>query len=673
MNRESGPFQPHTLWCREAEIFNYFCSTKYKVHAAGKMRFHFVLISLAVLVVVYYIGVTIYIKRNERYIYEEFAQVAMINNSGTPTELPVYTPQFPAPQRKCCKKKCGGPVALPATEEVPDAPDPILPTPTIPDPTKSVTPTAKLPDRKSVTPIAAPPNRVVPRLPAIWDPPSIPKDRQHACAVPQYTVCEVVPVPPIGFHAFRFFAIGDGKSFITRNVGNVEDCFKQTDVKLQPKLLQTAMEWEGVPYFEFTKKQTMAYVQAPPATLEIKANKGCTIVALARVESYDFATDITLIGMSENKYSLTLNDFKYYIQNKRWMLFIKVWDESKDQTGLTILSYIDFMDENDEVAVSQDQSTLPVADVKTLVVAKPGTDPSATQGAALSVESAMATHIAYASVYDRALTDKERNMVLESVRKILDNQPIFEDAIEAVVDYDIMASKQSSEFDQRTVKDRNARNMFHLRYNMDIVPEKYEFRPFPSLRLTKNDKYYTDRSVYLEMPDGYSIELMFCVEEFSNDVASVIFCYSVIASESGIPQLIAGVTATDSAKGNLFYVQFFTQEIKTGRLESSVRISPGEWYHVIVTSDSKIFVNGVRDKDARGRAVTNFPAASGRYISIGDYKNPDIDSTTSDYGNTMHGGISLARIYNAPVTQAKVDQLYFNVKPNIEMTSHLGV
>jgi hypothetical protein len=433
------------------------------------------------------------------------------------------------------------------------------------------------------------------------------------------------------------------------------------------------MEWEGVPYFEFTKKQTMAYVQAPPATLEIKANKGCTIVALARVESYDFATDITLIGMSENKYSLTLNDFKYYIQNKRWMLFIKVWDESKDQTGLTILSYIDFMDENDEVAVSQDQSTLPVADVKTLVVAKPGTDPSATQGAALSVESAMATHIAYASVYDRALTDKERNMVLESVRKILDNQPIFEDAIEAVVDYDIMASKQSSEFDQRTVKDRNARNMFHLRYNMDIVPEKYEFRPFPSLRLTKNDKYYTDRSVYLEMPDGYSIELMFCVEEFSNDVASVIFCYSVIASESGIPQLIAGVTATDSAKGNLFYVQFFTQEIKTGRLESSVRISPGEWYHVIVTSDSKIFVNGVRDKDARGRAVTNFPAASGRYISIGDYKNPDIDSTTSDYGNTMHGGISLARIYNAPVTQAKVDQLYFNVKPNIEMTSHLGV
>ena len=642
------------------------------------MHFHFVLISLAVLVLVYYIGVAIYIKRNEREVYEvyeEFAQVAMINNSGTPTEWPVYTPQFPAPPRKCCKKKCGGaPLVLPTQPDAvapgPDAANPAAPKPaSVRDPAKP-----NPPGRTAVTPIAAPPRQVQRELSVVAIPPGA-RERQYVCAVPQYTVCEVVPAPPISFHAFRFVAIGDGKSFMKRKVANVEDTFRQADMELQPTLLQTEPEWESVPYFEFVKAQTMPYTRIPPATLDVQRNRGCSIVALVRIQNYDLgASDVTLMGMTPQIYALTVNEFRYYIQNNRWMLYIKVWDESDDNTGVTVRSYLDFMNEKDEVSISQNQSKLPAANVQTIAVARPASAQPAGSGAVLSIERAMAAHVAYASVYDRALVDKERNLIFASVAKIIENQPVYSETIEAIVDYDILSIKAFDDpKEQRRIKDKSSRNGFDLQYNVDMNPEKYSFKPFTSIQLTKNDKYYTSQSVYLEMPDGYSMELMFSVDEFSSDVASVIFCYSVIADVSSTPQLIAGVTATDSAKGNLFYVQYFTQqEEKTGRLESSVRISPGEWYHVIVTSESKIFINGVRDTSTRGRAVTNFPAATGRYITIGDYKNPAIDSTTSDYGNTMKGGISLARMYNAPITQTKVDELYSNVKPYVEMKSHLG-
>ncbi len=619
------------------------------------------LLVLLVLFLIFYAFVTWMARRNQ---VESYTQVSMINNSGPgDDEMPVFYPKPMCKPKKKCPKM---PTIIPNN----------IPTP------QPNTPTFKGPD---LPPLVQPPHNEIPHtnegspLPRMVPPraaPSNPPKAQptaplplednkkpsvtYECAKPQYTVCEVVPAPKVSMHVFRFMNTSEGKQALEKEVSNFEDMFVQDDEKYKPKLLQTEEEWLSVPYLQHVGMSSLPFKsKAPIDGFDIVAGKGCSLVVLARLQNTENA-DYTLMGLGD-MYKMNVHDFRYYIRENKWMLFIKVWRQGDNNDGMSIHTFLDAVDDKDEISIQQMQNEIIAQGIDALHVCKAGKVLPSVMAKELVCE------LAYAGVYDRALQAGERHLIWKSVEEILRKQPLSVPSPKAIVEYNMLAMEgaPSPSFEYNKVKDSSIVNSFDLimnSENTDNVGGRYRFNPFTHLVLTKADKFFTQSSSYLEFPDGYSIEIMFVGTEFSETNPNILFCYATPSEESAQPQMIVNVSPTDTDKGNLMSVIFFTRQKDVGRIESSLRISPGRWYHVVITSESQIFINGMMDPKPRGRSVTHFPSATGRYITIGDYKNPDVYVATTDYGNTIHGNISVARVYNTALNQSQVDGMFDKVR-----------
>jgi hypothetical protein len=649
---------------------------KVKIIMVIHKKLQYSLIMLALLFLIYYFGAAYLIRRNENFVMSEhFAQVSMVNNTGgggNDQEIPVYYPVLSYGTNGMQNTSSSCPSTEPPTPaQAPAAPSP--PAASIPYQSPTPAPFA-LPYSQILTPEPAATRQPYPKIvtatpaPHGLQPAPGPPAVQYHCDQPKYTICEVIPIPAVSLHAFRFFA-KEGKNMVGEVVDTVEDVFKRSDTVVEPTLQTTLPELLSVPYFElktFQQHFTYAPIKSNPNGLNIRTNKGCSFVMLARLSSaensdYIFAS----LDPSGSTYTMSMEDYKYYLQIDKWMLFIKVWTQSDNNAGRSIHTFLNTIDEKDEIYVFQDQMPLTDASLDNLVIC--GVDAKVTTNS-----TALTTcDVAYLGIYDRALNAYERSLIQASCIDILIKQP---DAITppvAIADFDVLTMDitimNDETFDFNRIRDLSGNN--NLLYNNDNaknVMGRWQTQPFPFLELTKNDKYHTESSTFLDLPSGYTLELLFCGIEFSADNHSIIFSYSTMETNASLPQMVANITATNSTEGNVFSVIFFTsREDKMGRLDSSIRIETGTWYHIIVTSESKIYINGVLDPDTRGHAVTRFPSTQGRYINIGDYNNPEVNSSSSDYGNTLRGRISLAKIFNGPMNSAQVEESYNKIKPYV--------
>jgi hypothetical protein len=590
---------------------------------------------------------------------EHFKQVAMINNTQPePEEWPIFYPvPLPPPMvptMDCCcdeDEQVAPPAPLPSqpTPNVPK-PSPTIPsqvptgTPTTPPSKETPTPTidAKPPTARSPAP-AAPPKE--PLVPVITTTPTTPGNPY--CISPQYVICEVHPAPKISINAYKLGSVD--KATKLQPVQKWE-AFEQPDILLQP---QYDVEENGfaVSYVKFKNRQSIAFTPTN-VSLDVGKNKGISFVYLARLnEGFDPFGSYKLMAVTD-KYTLTVDDVKYYVLKDKWSLIIKVYKEEDTTGGTTVSTYINEMDDLEEIHIEQLQtSDKKLEDIVALA-------PKDVQVMTGAIDSEI--DVVYVGVYDRPLTAYERKTLIrtsceEIINKLSKELPVPK----AILDYNIETIIENN-ITNKIFTDTSD-SALHLMYNESTTPN-FVLAPPKYLALTKNQRFYSQNSVSLDLSAGYSVELLFCGTEFAFENDAVIFAYTIRKTDILYPDIIAKVSTVDSSttRGNKFSVTY-ANSFK--RFECQELIEKDMWYHIVFTSESTIYFNGQKVVP-KGRAVANIPTMEGqdRYVSIGDNTSATAMVVTNDVGHTMVGRYALIRVYNAPINSDTITLSYNTVK-----------
>lgn len=581
---------------------------------------------------------------------EPFKQVAMINNTmPEPEEWPIFYPvPLPPPVMPCME----------CPEEDPVEPSPPF-HPTHPNPTNTPTKQPSQPSLPSPPPTAQPlpvaaspsPANSQSRSPVAKRPvPQFEADTpgNPHCISPQYVVCEVHPAPRASVNAFKLGALEPVQS--DTKLSKWEG-FSQDDATLQPSYFTEDGGFK-MSFVRHTWMQSMPFT-AENVKLSIGKNKGVSLVFLARFTDDFDAYDTYKLLVVGDKYTLTIADIKYYVVRGRWMFIIKTFAE--EDMGVVIRTFVNDMDETEEITVAQRQlGDMTIEDMETnnihLMIGNIG----------------VVVDVVYAGVYDRALTAYERKGLIRlSVDEII-NLPGPVPVPKALVNYDVEGMTMAAIGQNNKLFIDSSDNGNHLLYNQQTTPAFQIQAPPKYLSLTKNQRFYSQNPVSMDLDFGYSVELLFSCIEFGQENNLVVFTYSsqnkASSGERDIPDIIAQITTVDNntIRGNLFSV-FYAANLRS--FECQEVVEANKWYHIVFTSDSTMFVNGVKVVP-RGKAVANMPTLEGhkRYISIGDMNSANSLTISNDTGRTLVGKYALARIYNGPLTSEAVMTRYNAVK-----------
>lgn len=621
------------------------------------MTFIAILIAAATIVVVG-IGFSLVIRRWKDAASIEIenfygGQVSMINNATQgQDEVPIFFPYPVTPKKKKKEKEEKPP------DPEPDVPDPIANPPTPESPELTPPPSPTPPVEESV-PEPAPPDPVTPaeievgpsaKPPAIAESDAVRSARiankvsNPYCIKPQFVVCEVAPQPIISINAFRY----DGT--LESKVGTIGP-FSQPIATLQPTFSE-----DGINRFFMFDAAAALNNTAKDADVAMNSgrNGGCSIVAVIRcsdMENPDF-----VLTRIEKKYEMKLEDFKYYITRNTWCLLMVVYKE-KDR-GTSYSTFLDDVANGEELRVSQTQDSLLDTNVNKMIVADP-----------VKKDSVSRVDIAYLGVYDRALTQYERELIRASCNDILISPSARKVDPKVMADYDlteITEERLDANKDMRRSLVDASPSGFNLIYNVygkDAIFNSKSKTKY--VELSKNDKFFSQTSNYIDMIDGYTVELFFCIRQYSIETDSIVMCYSALQANVRIPQMIMGVTSSTfgtntQIEGNRFTVIYAAD---MPRFQSQTVLSVNKWYHVVFTSESKMFINGQR-VETYGRALVTLPLVvnQARYITVGDYMNADGSRVSTDAGKSMNGFFGLGRIYNYPLTPAAAQERYTVVK-----------
>lgn len=143
--------------------------------------------------------------------------------------------------------------------------------------------------------------------------------------------------------------------------------------------------------------------------------------------------------------------------------------------------------------------------------------------------------------------------------------------------------------------------------------------------------------VNINLANGYTVELLF---KYTSNVGNFfkIFSYASGNDNNGIQ-----VQVNSSNQVYLWNTNTATA------LTASATLSTNTWYHVIITSNSTIYVNGTSvTKTGSSTTLTN----SNRVLAVGDQAR-----TRSIVGN-----VAFARFYNKVLTATDVSSLYTDAK-----------
>jgi hypothetical protein len=583
-------------------------------------------------------------------------QVSMINNATqAPDEVPIF---FPYPVTPKQAKKTD------ATPAEPQVVPPTTPTPTAEKKPPALSPIANIKPTKVVASPPGPSRTPDSSEGDVVGPPgsssleaSASKNMRTAfkaanpyCISPQFVVCEVAPQPAITINAFKYDGAVESR---VESIGP----FGQSSPNLQAKYIE-----EGkTRFFSFREMATLKITDKDADVgIPTGRNGGCTLVSVVRctdVENSDYVIASLKFGDSDQqRYIQTLEDFKYYITRNTWCLLMCIYKE-KDK-GTSFSTFLDNMANGEELRVSQTQDTLLDTNIKTMVLADPVKEGNTT-----------GVDIAYVGVYDRALTPYERQLIRASCEDILKSPSARTIEPKVVVDYDVTeitdAQLSANDDMRKSLNDKSA-SKFDLIYNVHGKDALYNTKTTSkSVELSKSDKFFSPTSNFIDMADGYTFELFFCVRQFSSEADSVVMCYSALEMNVRTPQIIAGVTSSTygtntQIEGHRFSVVYAAD---LPRFQSKQTLDENKWYHIAFTSESKMFING-EQVETYGRAVVALPliANQARYITIGDYKNADGARVSTDAGKTINGYFGLSRIYNYPLNHAAIRERYTIVK-----------
>ena len=582
------------------------------------------------------------------------SQVSMINNATQPPdEVPIFFP-YPVMPPKEEKDKKKRPRQVDETKHI-MSPPAILPVavqgkpPVAAKPPQMPTPSRAAPPDAAEIALADSPSA---SLTNANNPSRNPRNAFKAanpyCIAPQHVICEVAPQPLISINAFKY----DGKP--DSSVASLGP-FVQQDLRKQPKFVEEG----NVRFFSFSESASMVNSTKDNAEIPTGRNGGCSIVTVMRctdVENADFViASLTFGKLPNQKFITRIEDFKYHITRNTWCLLMCVYREKDDGTSFS--TFLDNVGNGEEIRVSQTQEALMDTDMKSMVIADPSKDGNTT-----------GVDIAYIGIYDRALSPYERQLIKASCEPILKSPSARATDPKVVADYDLTelneATLSANKDMKRSMQDKSA-SKFNLLYNMGRDAVFNTRLSAKSVEMTKSEKFFSPTSCFIDMTDGYTIELFFCVRQFSSEADSVVFCYSALEMNVRTPQIVAGVTSSSfgtstEIEGHRFSV-FYAADIP--RFQSKGTLQINQWYHIVFTSESKMFING-EQVETFGRAVVALPVAANqpRYLTIGDYKNADGARVTTDAGNTMNGYIGVVRVYNYPLVHASVKERYMAVK-----------
>jgi hypothetical protein len=617
------------------------------------MTFVAILIAAATVVVVG-IGFHLVIKRWQAANVSEIehffgGQVSMINNATqAQEEMPIFFPYPVTPKKNKENDAKKPPKSAPeTTQSPPPTPSPPMQPPPSADPEQRA-PSAPGPSR---SPGPAAVDAEQDRQAAMDDGDDAARIARNAnkvtnpyCITPQFVVCEVAPQPVIAINAFRYDGAPESK---VESLGP----FNQPNQSMQP----TFSEEGKTKFFVFDDavnlNNTKKDIDVP---INSGRNGGCSIVSVIRcsdLENSDFV--MTTI---DKMYTMKVDDFRYYITRNTWCLLMVVYKE-KDK-GTSYSTFLDDVANGEELRVSQTQDSLLDTNINKMIVGDP-----MKQGNQSRVD------IAYLAVYDRALTPYERQLIRASCKDILISPAARTTDPKVVADYDVTEitdERLSASKDmRRTLKDSSA-SKFDLLYNVygkDAVFNTKSMTKY--VELSKNDKFFSPTSNFIDMTDGYTMELFFYIRQFSTETDSVVMCYSALQANVRTPQIIMGITSSTfgtntQVEGNRFTV-IYAADMQ--RFQSQTILSINKWYHVVFTSESKMYINGEK-VDTYGRALVTLPlvANQARYITVGDYMNADGSRVSTDAGRTMNGFFGLGRIYNYPLNPTAVRERYTVVK-----------
>jgi hypothetical protein len=486
------------------------------------------------------------------------------------------------------------------------------------------------------------------------------------CASPQHVVCEVaIPAKPIlSINAFAItgVALESGVEFCDPSKSVV-----QSNASDRPKLKEiTHAGGSPLRFLKITGKEPLRIGERTPIAekvLKNKDNKGFSIVMLAKFNKSEDMSTYASVKDTPLLLSHT-ESFKYYTDKSSCVMIIKTVRENRDQDGMLVGSvnalYVNLVEDDEVIHVRQSQQELTDIGLKDLVMMS---NKDADSLANMDVD------LTYFAIYDRPLNMAERVLIRNSVKHILD--------VGATTKYDLITEAEYNfttmdpkalEINpnlRRVVQDAT-QNRFNLVYNVEGENVDIQYRlgstQTKCIELTKNEKLFSPSPVYIDLTtNGYSIELLFCMKQFSDENDSILLSYS--SSEFNIrqPQLLVGISPrhrihldNKGARLSIFYANDLP------RFECVVDLQVSKWYHVIVTSESKIFLNG-QQAPTLGRAVSYLPDMN-RILAIGDHRATDSYRVSSDHGNSINGYIALAKLYNSPMNIATASDKYNALK-----------
>ncbi len=604
---------------------------------------------------------------NQNFPYSMGGDCCCEESESEPEEEPVYV--MPEPLQEAEPETCPNP------DPIPPASTP-LPTPTMSPLTPANNPTpipstvfTSAPTTSS-SPHSAPASQITTAI--ITNPAPILEtstSQDPFCARPQHVVCEI-PIPDLPIFSINAFTIGDVALGSGVQYTDKTKSITSTSPESRPILKENKYNDVVVRYLQINNNIHTLNVDQDSHVAKLvftpKTNKGYTIVMVARIITPRLDRDqFSYTSVGKTGLKLTQNEsFKYYVNKNNFMLVMKTVREKRGEDdqilGSMAALYVNLMEDEEAIQIKQSQEELQDASLAEMVLLHDKTEQN-------QDSTKMEVDLVYLGLYDRPLNMVERMLIKKSVEPIINHANVEKYNLEVQAEYDITtmdaAQLEANPDLQRIVRDQSP-NRFNLVYNVEGGSIQYRLTQTQTkcIELTKNEKLFTPSPGYIDtITHGYSVELLFCIKELSDDNDSVILSYTITDLNIRLPQLIVGVSSNQRSKlegkGARLSV-FFAHDLP--RFECLVNMVTSKWYHVIITSDSRIFLNG-ESAPTLGRAVTWLPDMN-RTLTIGDYKTTDSYRVSSDYGNTIHGYVALARVYNAPINDEIAKNKYTHLR-----------
>ena len=537
--------------------------------------------------------------------------------------------------------------------------------------------------------------------------------RAPYCVSPRFVVCEIEsPKPPIlSINAFSIdkHVLNTKIQVAARGVASGKVALiGQPNIARRPLFREHKFGLKSnvlVRSFSFQREHSLQVLNDTDMKmrkLNAKTNGGCTFVALVRIGDL-FDTDIFIASIPGTMFEISTREpLRYLVNASKFVMLMKVFREEKivdgPDVGVTIEMYINNVEDGEEVYVTQTQQSLVDTTLGSLKLMHVGGNEHTT-GSVMPPstevphvehfeQAPMPMDLSYFGIYDRALNLAERRLIATSVKNIMDAQVNPNIKPKIALEYDIRLLTDElldATPDMRRMLKDSSGNRHNLLYNIEGDSVSAQFRltntQTKCVELAKNEKFFSASPVYLETSAGYSMEFLFCAREFSRENDSIIFCYTTQDLNIRDPQLIVNITPnqkkndrnSDSSDGTTkdghHLSVYFSADLP--RFECLVDLRLNKWYHVIITSESNIYINGA-EAPATGNMVTWVPDLPdrGRYITIGDYKVTDSYKVSTDTGNSLGGYIALTRFYSAPMNEVGAKEAYQQIRKLDEFNAY---